>query len=253
MDRGWSVQSTSGSQVTCEIPMSTGQSILGQVLIGNSYSTPPRQFVQFNGGQIGGSSRVQIMQWMELQMAFGQTRRTDFNGPTAMNNEISLLLTAGGRLPPGTTFPNHVLMGVDGDDLPFEGKQGLRVKAIDEGSSAQVGGLLVNDIVYQIAGKRWKDYGSYLDATQKAAATAAYPVQILRDGKKLTLTLARAFRPPVVAPTIALAPPTQTPATVTSAPTSVADEIGKLASLRDKGLLTDAEFQSQKLRLLGGP
>lgn len=33
---------------------------------------------------------------------------------------------------------------------------------------------------------------------------------------------------------------------------SMADEIGKFAELRDKGILTDAEFANQKQRLLGG-
>ena len=33
----------------------------------------------------------------------------------------------------------------------------------------------------------------------------------------------------------------------------VADELGKLASLRDKGLLTEQEFETQKARLLGTP
>jgi Short C-terminal domain len=34
-------------------------------------------------------------------------------------------------------------------------------------------------------------------------------------------------------------------------PASVADEIRKLAELRDAGVLTDAEFAAQKSRLLG--
>jgi Short C-terminal domain/Phospholipase_D-nuclease N-terminal len=33
---------------------------------------------------------------------------------------------------------------------------------------------------------------------------------------------------------------------------SVGDELGKLAALRDSGVLTDAEFAQQKARLLGG-
>jgi hypothetical protein len=37
-----------------------------------------------------------------------------------------------------------------------------------------------------------------------------------------------------------------------SPPASVADEIGKLAALRDQGAITEAEFQQQKQRLLGG-
>jgi hypothetical protein len=35
-------------------------------------------------------------------------------------------------------------------------------------------------------------------------------------------------------------------------PTSVADEIAKLATLQERGLLTDAEFQTEKRRLLQG-
>ena len=35
------------------------------------------------------------------------------------------------------------------------------------------------------------------------------------------------------------------------ASTSSVDELAKLADLRDKGVLTDAEFQSQKAKLLG--
>src|SRR4051794_16052980 len=44
IDRGWSVTNTTSNQVTCEIPMSMGQSIMGQMLTGNSSSPPPRQF-----------------------------------------------------------------------------------------------------------------------------------------------------------------------------------------------------------------
>lgn len=35
-------------------------------------------------------------------------------------------------------------------------------------------------------------------------------------------------------------------------PSSVADELAKLANLRDKGIITDAEFAAQKARLLSG-
>jgi hypothetical protein len=41
------------------------------------------------------------------------------------------------------------------------------------------------------------------------------------------------------------------PTAAALAPVSVADELGKLAALRDAGVLTDEEFQQQKHRLLG--
>jgi putative oligomerization/nucleic acid binding protein len=34
-------------------------------------------------------------------------------------------------------------------------------------------------------------------------------------------------------------------------PTSTADEVTKLASLRDQGVITDAEFAAQKAKVLG--
>jgi hypothetical protein len=253
IDRGWSVTNTTTNQVTCEIPMSMGQSILGQALMGNSYSTPPRQFVQFMAAQVGPASRVQVQNWMELQMAFGQVRRTDFTGPTFHNNAMGMLINAGGRFPPGTTFPNHAVMGVDVDNQPYQGKQGLRVKAIDPGSAAEHGGMQVGDVVFQIAGKRLKDANGYLDATAKAAATPTYEVLVARDGKPVKLSLERAFRPAATAPaavTVATVP-TVSSSPSTAGTSSIADELGKLAALRDKGILTDVEFQAQKAKLLG--
>jgi hypothetical protein len=44
--------------------------------------------------------------------------------------------------------------------------------------------------------------------------------------------------------------PTPRPVAVPVAQRSVADELSKLASLRDSGVLTDAEFQAQKALLL---
>lgn len=42
------------------------------------------------------------------------------------------------------------------------------------------------------------------------------------------------------------------PVTQQAAPASVADELAKLASLRDQGALTETEFEQQKVRLLKG-
>jgi hypothetical protein len=117
IDRGWSVTGTTSNKVTCEGPLSAGQSIMGQVLMGNSYSTPPRQYVQFTAGQVGRARRVQVKNWMELQMAFGQVRRTDFSGASHHNGALAMLAVAGGRAPPGTTFPNHVAMEFEGTSI----------------------------------------------------------------------------------------------------------------------------------------
>jgi hypothetical protein len=249
MSKGWSVTTSTASQVGCEVKMSAGQAILGQLLLGNSYSTPPRQYVQFVAAPLSGGTRVQMTSWVELQMAFGQVRRTDFDTPAHINSQVLLLLDAGGRLPPGTTFPNHVLAGFDGDYVTYERKQAIRVKTIAAGSPAEKAGLQVDDVVFEIAGKRWKDNNGYLDAAAKAADTATYPVQLSRNGKKVSLILERAFRPVVTAPVVPAAEikaADDIPAPVLS----VADELTKLADLRERGILTEAEFQAQKVRVL---
>ena len=77
IDVGWKIISRNDSILICESPMSSTQSILGQALLGNSYSTPPRRFIQFSTSSSEGYTRVQATGWIELQMALGQTRRTD--------------------------------------------------------------------------------------------------------------------------------------------------------------------------------
>jgi len=50
---------------------------------------------------------------------------------------------------------------------------------------------------------------------------------------------------PVAQPAAAAAPPAAAPSG------GLADELERLATLRDQGTLTDAEFQAQKAKLLG--
>lgn len=195
MDRRWQIVAATENQLTCEAPMSFGQSLLGQLALGNSYSTAPRQFFRFNVAEIEGRARVQASGWMELQMAFGQIRRTDFTGPAFHNGAISFLLESGGRLPAGTTFPNHVMMGFQATELQDGKYAQMRVTSVVEGSPAAEAGIRVGDIVSKVAGKRFKNADDYLDATAKAAETPTYKVSVSRDGKSQDLVLRRAFRP----------------------------------------------------------
>ncbi len=247
IDARWTVISSTPAEVICEAPMNMGQSVLGQALLGNSYSTPPRRFFRFNVAEVNGLSRVQASGWMELQMAFGQTRRTDFAGPEFQNSIFNFMGAAGGQFPIGTTFPNHVVLGFKPMDVALGSYRGMRITEFAEPSAAAKAGLQVGDVVTAIDGKRFKKTDDYLDATAQAAGKAAYAVEYLRDGKKMTATVERQFRPAITqTPAAALVAPEP----VAAPPASIADELGKLAKLRESGVLTDTEFEAQKRKLL---
>lgn len=249
IDAGWSVVSSTGSDVTCEAPMNFGQSLLGTLLMGNSYSTPPRRFFRYMVSTVGGVSRVQASGWMELQMAFGQTRRTEFTGAPFHNGAMNFMASAGGHYPRGTTFPNHVYLGSELEPVR-EGKfTDLRVKGFETGSAAQQGGMMVGDVITSVAGKRFKDADDMSDAFAKAAKTATYPVEVRRDGKSVKLTVARAYRPTYEETVVAISPAPINVAVAAPAP-SVADELGKLAKLKADGVITQAEFDREKVKLL---
>lgn len=251
IDAGWSVTSSTGSEVVCEAPMNFGQSLMGTLLMGNSYSTPPRRFFKYNVATVNGISRVQASGWMELQMAFGQMRRTDFAGAPFHNSAMNFLASAGGKLPMGTTFPNHVFMGVGLEPVTSGKFTNMRVTSIQDGSSAGSAGVQIGDVITSIARKRFKDGDDMLDATAKAAKEPTYQIEVLRAGSPTKLTVQRAFRPAYSEAVIAVA---AAPIAVTmanaAAPLSVADELGKLAKLKADGLITQAEFDQQKAKLL---
>lgn len=248
IDLHWTVISSGSNQVTCEAPLKMGESILGQMLLGNSYSTPPHRYFRFNLAQINGVSRVQASGWMELQMAFGQIQRTDFSGPPFHNGMMNFMAAAGGKYPVGTTFPNHAALGVSVENVS-EGKYGaFRITEIFNNSAAAKAGLKIGDVISEIAGKRFKTVDDYLDATAKAASNPTYNVKLTRDGKNMTMIVERAFRP-LVAETVV--PHPDHFSSQLAPPPSIADEIEKLAKLKDQGLITEDEFLMQKKKLLG--
>jgi len=249
IDTHWTLISSSASEVVCEAPMTMGQSVLGQVLMGNSYSTPPRRFFRFNIAEVNGVARVQASGWMELQMAFGQMRRTDFTGPEFYNGIFNFMAAAGGQFPVGTTFPNHVVLGFKPTEVALGSYRGMRIDEFAPGSAAARAGLQVGDVVTSVAGKKFKNRDDYLDATAQAAEKPAYAVEYMRNGKKLTVSVQREFRPPITQSVLAQAAPAA-PATVGAQPASVADELTKLVKLRDTGVLTRDEFDAQKKKLL---
>ena len=248
IDSRWTVISSSATDLVCEAPLNMGQSVLGQALMGNSYSTPPRRFFRFNVAQINGVSRVQASGWMELQMAFGQMKRTDFAGPEFQNGMIDFMTAVGGKPPKGTTFPNHATFGVKAEPAALGKYAGLRIIAIDQGGAAEAAGLRIGDVISSVANKRFKNTADWLDALALAAKSAEFPAEVIREGKPVKVVVPRRYRAAITEDVT----PTHQPSSAVSvaAPSSVADEIAKLAKLRSDGLLTEAEFQTAKSKLL---
>lgn len=74
-ERGMLVVSATPNQVRCEVQMDAGAQVVAQMLVGNSYSTTPRNIVQFTLFQSGAQTGVQVIQWIESTTAFGQTNQ----------------------------------------------------------------------------------------------------------------------------------------------------------------------------------
>jgi hypothetical protein len=150
MDRTMSVVGSTPGQVTCEAKMNMGQSVLTQLAIGNSYSTPPRQFVQFSLAQIGSDTRVQASSWVETQMAFGQMQRMATDETAQQKNSLQGFLFYAGAVPVrGTIETPRPRIGVffyaPEEAFGSMQKGGLYIIKIEQGGPAETAGLEVCD------------------------------------------------------------------------------------------------------------
>jgi hypothetical protein len=198
MDHRMSVISSTDSQVVCEVPLSMGKAMLTQLLIGNSYSTPPREFVRITVAPIGDHSRAQANAWVETQMAFGQMRQMPVSGASAINFMEDLLLAAGGALPSGTVFPNHAYLGAKysitgmcGDEMI------LHVESLEEGGPAQRAGVLPNDCIISVGGKKVKSQGQMGDALARVSRLPSFTFGVRRGKEDMSFEIKTEMRPPI--------------------------------------------------------
>lgn len=99
-DRNATVIEQDDRHVLCQREVSGARSVLGQALLGGSSATPPQLMVRFSILRDGQASRVQASQYVELQMAGGQTRRTDLKDRKQRVQLEETLITAGGHNAP---------------------------------------------------------------------------------------------------------------------------------------------------------
>lgn len=253
MNNNWAIKEQSPQHVLCEAPPTFGQSLLANLSMGNSYSTPPRLYYRFSIVQLSNETRVQANGWMGLQTAFGQNREMETNVKGFHNNAMDLMRTAGGRFPEGTIFPNHAYIGVNMDYTEAP-KKGMVITALEPDSPLADAGLREGDVLYRVAGERWKGYNDIYDGLHKAAKEPSYEVQFYRGGDRQEVTVDRMYRAEVGPPAIENPPfgsdePTQT--VVVQNEMSAADELAKFADLLSQGIITQEEFDAQKSKLLG--
>ena len=254
VDMGWTMVSSTDTTVVCEVPVSFGTQLLS-ALAGPRYATPPRQYFRFNMAGANGLSRVQASSWQEIQTAFGQNQRTDLASENYHNHVMGFFATIGGIYPPGTSFPNHAYAGFAYE--PHEGRnEGLLLTSVEEGGAFDRAGLRAGDILHRVAGERTKSFNDLSDGMHKAIREGTYEVQFYRDGERMEVAVEREYRSAIGAlpePSFAVAdtgPASQT--TIVQNELSLAEEISRFADLRDRGILSDEEFDAQKARLLSG-
>jgi C-terminal processing protease CtpA/Prc len=130
--------------------------------------------------------------------------------------------------------------------------EGLQVTELTPDGAFDRAGIVPGDLVTRLARERTKNMGDLLDGLHNAIREETYEVEFQRGSEKMKLNVAREFRPAVIE---ALPEPVEvfvetTPSAQIVAPISVADELAKFAKLRDDGIISEEEFEAQKLRLL---
>lgn len=95
--KGNLVQEATGNQVICGKTLEGGEAVLGRLIVGNSYSTTPENKVRFIIYQLGADVKVTAQQWLESQMAFGQTRKEELNDNKQKNRIQQFLFSLGAK------------------------------------------------------------------------------------------------------------------------------------------------------------
>lgn len=251
VDFGWKTISSTETVVVCEVPVSAGNRFLS-ALAAPRYATPPREFIRFNIAGSNGLSRVQASGWREIQTAFGQTQRTELGNENYHNAVMGFMIHIGAHYPPGTEFPNHAAMDVDYEFVGQPEKGMLITKIYPDGAFANAG-MLVGDIVTRIARERIKNNNDVSDGLHKAIRRETFEVQFLRDAIEMKALVPRVFRTaagPLPEPKVEKSQNEPPAMMVLQKEFSVAEELERLADLRDRGILTDEEFEEQKRKVL---
>jgi hypothetical protein len=112
-DKNASVIEQDDRHVLCQREVSGGKGILAQAMLGNSSSTSPQLMIRFAVLRDRKSVRVQASQWVEIQMAGGQTRRTDLNSSKQRSELENTLIAAGAHNAPADILDQQTPSATD--------------------------------------------------------------------------------------------------------------------------------------------
>lgn len=85
------------TQVKCDTSMSDAQIRWAKAYVGNQYASDIHQYIQYNLTKMDGQVRVQAREWIQLQMPYGQIKKSDFTKPELTNPLQELLYEMGGK------------------------------------------------------------------------------------------------------------------------------------------------------------
>jgi hypothetical protein len=139
-------------------------------------------------------------------------------------------------------------------DLTRQPQGGLQIAAVEVDGPAQAAGLMAGDVITRIAGIPVNSRGSFYVATENAVDLDTFEIVYRRDGTEQTLQFDPSARVAIAAAdaqAIAreVSPSGQAAASDTEAKLA---ELERLGDLRDRGILSEEEFEEMKAKILEG-
>lgn len=242
--------------ITCEFEINGDDPLTG-VLNMVTLSESPRAYFRFDLNTVDGGTMATASGWAGT-VSLGRESRVAYEDARFQNNVTNFMLNAGGQYTPGTTFPNHALLGLRLEPVE-QPRRGYVVRELVPGGLGDQAQLALEDVITRIAGERVREPQDLLPALEEAAEERSFTVEFYRGSERRSVTFETVFRDPIpgaplgnLSPRVSEGEPQSIeldePGT-TSVTDSIA-ELERLADLRDRGVLSEAEFTQMKARIL---
>jgi hypothetical protein len=250
--QGWT-PSRQSMQVTCEFKINGFAQALTNALTAPRYATSVRHFISFNLIQDGRQTLSQARQYQSFTTAFGQYNETEIANDDAFNGSIGVMVAAGAVLPIGTRFRNKPWWGI-GFSPSANDKSPLKIEYFYDKSPAENAGLKPSDEIVAINGKKCKNIKQCFKISDSINIGNNITVSVIRDNKLYEFSWIATKRPDVTelegCNDICLGS-FEEPETNSLESPSLVTEMERLNSLKEKGILTEQEFQAAKRKILG--